>query len=142
MVRKLRKFALLAFILLLLPSALAESGAQSAIDLTGVCNAVIALLGALVTYRLIPWIKARTTKEQQEMLEAGVRTAVYAAEQLYKTGAVQDRMEYALKWLNQHGYNADRVQVEAAVREMQTNQVEIQEIVVEDDVEVTNDGDT
>ena len=41
------------------------------IDLTTIINAIIALLAALVTYRLIPWIKARTTAEQQDLPTEG-----------------------------------------------------------------------
>lgn len=100
-------------------AALAESAEPAKIDLTGLINAVIALLGLLITYRLAPWLKARTTSEQQQILAAGVRTAVYAAEQLYRTGVIDDRLDYALKWLGSHGYSVDRAQVEAAVREMQ-----------------------
>ena len=52
------------------------------IDLTPIFQAIIALLAALVTYKLVPWIKARTTESQQALLSATVRTLVYAAEQL------------------------------------------------------------
>ena len=138
---------LLLILTMFLSTALAESTAPAHIDLTGICNAIIALLGALVTYRLVPWIRARTSKEQQEVLEAGIRTAVYAAEQLYKTGVVQDRLDYALKWLDGHGYSVDRAQVEAAVREMQVNRWQWQELVAEttaetmtETTEVKNDG--
>ena len=51
------------------------------IDLTPIFEAILALLAALVTYKLIPWIKARTTAEQQSLLAATVKTLVYAAEQ-------------------------------------------------------------
>lgn len=127
----MRKRVVLLMALLLLAAtaaasgALAESAAPAQIDLTGLCNAVIALLGALVTYRLVPWLKARTTAQQQEMLQAGIRTAVYAAEQLYKTDVIADRLDYALKWLGSHGYSVDRAQVEAAVKEMQLNRLEL-----------------
>lgn len=129
---------------LLLPAALAESeaAAPAQIDLTGLFNAVIAVLGALATYRLVPWLKARATKEQQEMLSAAIRTAVYAAEQLYKTGMVQDRLDYALGWLDMKGYSVDRAQVEAAVWEMQANRLDIAvEDTVEVETEATDDGD-
>ena len=56
------------------------------IDLTGIVQAILALLAALVTYKLIPWIKARTTESQQAVLMATVRTLVYAAEQLFGAG--------------------------------------------------------
>ena len=35
------------------------------INLTPILQALIALLASLITYKLIPWIKARTTAEQQ-----------------------------------------------------------------------------
>ena len=44
------------------------------IDLTPIFEAILALLAALVTYKLIPWIKARTTAEQQSLLAATVKT--------------------------------------------------------------------
>ena len=109
---------------MLASAALAESAEPARIDLTGLINAVIALLGLLITYRLAPWLKARTTSEQQQILAAGVRTAVYAAEQLYRTGVIDDRLDYALKWLGSHGYSVDRAQVEAAVREMQLGMID------------------
>ena len=111
--------AVMAIALMLTTAALAESAEPAKIDLTGLINAAIALLGLLITYRLAPWLKARTTSEQQQILAAGIRTAVYAAEQLYKTGVIDDRLDYALKWLGSHGYSVDRTQGEAAVREMQ-----------------------
>ena len=93
------------------------------IDLTPIFEAILALLAALVTYKLIPWIKARTTAEQQSLLAATVKTLVYAAEQLYRTGAIQDRLEYAEKWLESHGYTVDRAQIEAQVKQMRIDSV-------------------
>ena len=54
-----------------------------AIDLTPIFQAIIALLAALVTYKLIPWIKSKTTESQQKNMRALVKVLVYAAEQLY-----------------------------------------------------------
>ena len=34
------------------------------IDLTPVFQAFIALMGALVTYKLVPWLKAKLSSEQ------------------------------------------------------------------------------
>lgn len=104
-------------------TCLAEEGTASGqtIDLTGLCNAVIAVLGALVTYRLIPWIRARTTQSQQEGLTACAKTLVYAAEQLYRTGTIQDRMEYVEKGLAAHGYRFDRAAIEAAVTQLRSD---------------------
>lgn len=38
------------------------------IDLTPVLQAIIALLASWITMRLIPWLKAKTNKQQQEYL--------------------------------------------------------------------------
>lgn len=87
------------------------------IDLTTIINAIIALLAALVTYRLIPWIKARTTAEQQAQLKAAIKIAVFAAEQIFGAGRGDEKMDYALRWLREQGFEVDSRQVEAAVAE-------------------------
>ena len=38
------------------------------IDLTPIITAVIAIIVALITYRLVPWIKAHTNETQQNIL--------------------------------------------------------------------------
>ena len=85
------------------------------IDLTPILQALIGLLAALVTYKLIPWIKARTTVAQQEQLETGVRIAVFAAEQLFGAGHGAEKFDYAIHWLADHGYQVDKGTIEAAV---------------------------
>jgi len=118
---KYRIFARLAVIGLCLwtacwGSAMAEAEqAAAAIDLTGLVNALLALLGAVVSYRLLPWLKANTSRRQMDMACMAISTAVYAAEQLYKNGEIQDRLDYAMDWLRQQGYCIDRIQVEAEV---------------------------
>ena len=87
------------------------------IDLTPIIQAIIALLAAIVTYKLIPWIKAKTTNEQQAMLSATVRTLVFAAEQIYGAGKGAEKLDYVIAELQKKGFTADRAVVEAAVRE-------------------------
>lgn len=88
------------------------------IDLTTIINAIIALLATIVTYRVIPWIKAKTTNEQQAYIRALVKAGVYAAEQIYQTdGMGQKKMEYVKKWLQLHGCDIDVTEIEAAVSE-------------------------
>lgn len=88
------------------------------IDLTTIINAILGLLAALVTYRLIPWIKAKTTNEQQAYIRALVKAGVYAAEQIYRTeGMGRQKMEYVKAWMQQHGYDINVTEVEAAVAE-------------------------
>ena len=87
------------------------------INLTPILQAIIGLLAALITYRLIPWIKARTTATQQETMRAAVRVAVFAAEQLYGAGKGAEKLDYACKWLEDRGYTVSRAEIEAAVYE-------------------------
>ena len=94
------------------------------IDLTPIFQAIIALLAALVTYKLVPWIKARTTESQQALLSATVRTLVYAAEQLYGAGKGAEKLDYVIVGLEKRGFTADRDVIEAAVAE-QLNMVTI-----------------
>ena len=87
------------------------------IDLTPIIEAIIGLLAAIITWKVIPWIKARTTAEQQAMLRATVRTLVYAAEQIYGAGKGAEKMKYVAAQLAAKGYTVDRAEIEAAVGE-------------------------
>ena len=85
------------------------------IDLTPIFQAVIALLAALVTYKLIPWIKAKTTKGQQDNLAAAAKIAVYAAEQIYGANNGNEKLEYARKTLLAAGYDVNTETLRAAI---------------------------
>ena len=98
--------------------AIASIDYSPAIDLTPLFQAVIAFLAALVSYKLIPWIQARTTAQQQEMLRAAVSVAVYAAEQLYGAGAGKEKLMYVKGQLAKKGYKVDVDEIEATVREL------------------------
>lgn len=95
---------------------------MSTIDLTPVFQAIIALLAALVTYRLIPWIQSKTTKNQQEALITAARIAVLAAEQVFGSGRGKEKFNYALAALKAAGFNIDGsiaiAAVEKAVRDL------------------------
>lgn len=85
------------------------------IDLTPIFQAVIALLAALITYKLIPWIQARTTERQQKNIAAAVRMAVYAAEQLYGAGQGEEKLQYAIEALQKAGFRLDKDMIRAAI---------------------------
>ena len=120
MKRLLMLFLILA---LMLPFvAMAEAGEPSpmigGIDLTPIFQALIALLASLVTLKVIPWIQARTTAQQQEMLRAAVSVAVYAAEQLYGASSGKEKLMYVKGQLAKKGYHVDIDEIEAAVRDL------------------------
>lgn len=88
------------------------------IDLTDIIQAVIALIVALITYKVIPWIKSKTTESQQAVLMATVRTLVYAAEQLYGAGKGDEKLAYVKQKLEEKGFDVDIDAIEAAVKEI------------------------
>lgn len=85
------------------------------IDLTPIINAIIALIAAVIAYKVVPWIKAKTSNEQQALLEATVRTLVFAAEQIYGAGNGNEKMQYVSDKLKEKGFNVDVDAIEAAV---------------------------
>ncbi len=92
-------------------------------DITPVVNAVIALAAALVTAFVIPWIKSKTTAAQREEIEAWVRIAVTAAEQIYSgAGKGKEKKKYVLDFLAEKNLKIDEesvdLMIESAVKEM------------------------
>ena len=92
------------------------------LDLTPLFQAVIALLAALITARLIPWIKSKTNANQQESLITAARIAVLAAEQVFGSGQGREKLRYALDALKKAGFNLDETiaaeAIEKAVRDL------------------------
>ena len=88
------------------------------IDLTAIIEAFIALLAAIITYRIIPAIKAHTTEKQQALITAAIRTAVCAAEQLYGAGAGAEKLKWVMDELESKGFTVDLNRIEAAVGEL------------------------
>ena len=85
------------------------------IDLTQIIEAIIALLAALITYRLVPWIKARTTDAQQKNIATAIEVFVFAAEQIYGSGKGHEKLAYVRRKLNESGFEVDVAQIEACV---------------------------
>lgn len=93
------------------------------IDFTPIIQALIALIASIITVWVIPWIKAKTTNEQQAGIRATIRTLVFAAEQLYGAGNGEAKLEYVLDQLRGKGIYVDRFEVEAAVKENLNNYI-------------------
>ena len=85
------------------------------INLTPLIEAIIVLLSALITRRLIPMIKAKTSYENQKRMLAVVDILVYSAEQLYGAGHGEEKLAYVEEELLKRGYEIDRAAIEAAV---------------------------
>lgn len=77
------------------------------IDLTPLINAAILVLAALAMRYLVPWIRSKTTAEQREDLLFWAGIAVDAAQQLFYQSDGATRLEYALKYLADKGFDVE-----------------------------------
>ena len=95
-------------------------------DLTPIIEAVAALIGVVITCILVPFIRSKTTAEQQKEINAWVKIAVSAAEQIFKgSGRGEEKKQYVIAWLKERGFTVDENEldalIEAAVYELNTN---------------------
>lgn len=84
-------------------------------DLTPVINAFIALIAALITAFVVPWIKRNTSAKDREELLKWVEIAVMAAQQLYHQLDGSKRKEYVLDFLREKGYDVTSTEVDNAI---------------------------
>ena len=99
------------------------------INLTPIIQAIIGLLGAIITYYLIPWLKQNLSASKYQMLQAVIRSLVYAAEQLYGSGKGEEKLRWVQEQLAMRCYEIDRTAIEAAVGEMNFGGIEIESVV-------------
>jgi hypothetical protein len=103
-------------------------------DITTIVEAVAALIAAIITAFVVPYIKSRTTTNQQQQINAWVRIAVTAAEQIYAgSGRGEEKKAYVIDWLRKHGVTVDESKldalIEAAVFELNKGLLTIGEVV-------------
>lgn len=84
-------------------------------DLTPIINAVVALIAAIITAFVIPWIKCKTTAQDRETMLAWVEIAVAAAQQLYHDLDGAARKEYVVNFLAEKGYSIDDAALDNAI---------------------------
>lgn len=78
------------------------------IDLTPIMEAIIALVAAVITAFVIPWLKGKIDADKLEKIELWVTVAVEAAEQLYNgTGRGEEKKAYVVKFLQEKGFTLD-----------------------------------
>lgn len=116
-------FAMLMVMVSVFPIAAFAETVAPTVDLTPLLQALLALLAALVTGKLIPWINSRTTERQQANLTALANTFVYAAEQVFGANKGAEKLAYVRAGLQAKGYDVDDkavlAAIEAAVKQMQ-----------------------
>lgn len=92
-------------------------------DYTQIILAIIALLGAIITTFVVPWIRRKLTESQQRDLQFYLRILVAAAETLFSSeGVGAEKKQWVIDQLARYGihFDADLVSdaIEAMVREL------------------------
>ena len=94
-----------------------------ALDITSIVQAIFALVAAIVTAVVIPWIKSKTNAQQQEEIKQWVKIAVAAAEQIFVgQGRGEEKKQWVLEFLSKYNLKVDPdaidAMIEAAVWEL------------------------
>lgn len=84
-------------------------------DITDIIECVIALLSAVISAFLIPYLKTQLSETKQAKLSFWVRTAVRAAEQLFGSKTGQQKKEYVVAFLLSKGIVVDVDEVTALI---------------------------
>lgn len=84
-------------------------------NITPIINAVIALIAALVSAFVIPWIKKKAAACDLEQMQSWTRIAVAAAEQLYTALQGDVKKQYVMKYLAEKGYNVSDEDIENTI---------------------------
>lgn len=77
---------------------------------------IITIIGALLTYFVIPWLKTKTTKEKLGEIEKWVAVAVAAAEQMKAAGLIQtNKKEHVLEFIRDKGITITDEELDALI---------------------------
>lgn len=85
------------------------------IDITTLLNAIIALLAAIITTFIIPWVKSKVGNEKMTDFLRWVEIGVLAAEQLYTDFDCEAKKAYVISLLNEKGFKFTESEVDAAI---------------------------
>lgn len=77
-------------------------------DLTTIIEALAALIAAIISAFVIPWIKSKTSVAQFEKFKLWAEVAVEAAEQIYTgSGRGAEKKQYVVEFLQEKGFKID-----------------------------------
>lgn len=76
-------------------------------DYTQIISAVIALISALVSAFLIPWLKTKIDANKLQTIKTYVEIGVKSAEQLYAATDGEEKKAYVINFLAEHGIRFD-----------------------------------
>ena len=88
-----------------------------------IIKVIIPILGAILTYVVVPLIRKKVDREDLEYIYSWVTVAVRSAEQMHKAGLITiPKKEYVVEYLQSKGFNISKEDldnlIEAAVKEL------------------------
>ncbi len=84
-------------------------------DYTKIITTFLALVSALVSAFLVPWLKEKIGSEKLKKWQSVVEIAVRAAEQLYRSDQGQEKKAYVLQYLASKGIRFDDATVDKMI---------------------------
>ena len=85
-------------------------------DITDIILAALALVSVIISTVVVPYIKSKTTAQQQAEINSWVKIAVSAAEQIYVgSGRGAEKKQYVLDWLHQRNITVDETKLDAMI---------------------------
>lgn len=85
------------------------------VDLTPIINGAIALIFALVSAFVIPWLKNKLSDHNYQMLANMISVGVRAAEMIFGAGKGAEKKAYVLDLLANSGFAVDLDSVDAMI---------------------------
>lgn len=84
-------------------------------DFSVIFEAILALIAVIITGYLVPYIKSKTSSEEQSTITAWIDVAVAAAEQLFGSGTGTEKLEYVQNYLEGLGIEVSTAEIESSV---------------------------
>lgn len=86
------------------------------IDITNIISTGLALIIALISTFLIPWLKNKVSAEKFEQIKEWTKVAVQAAEMIYNgVGRGEEKKTYVINYLNSKGFKVDTTTIDALI---------------------------
>lgn len=85
-------------------------------DITPIVQVLIALIGAIITFIIVPWIKFKTSVQEQEQIRQWIQIAVSAAEQIFVgQGRGEEKKKWVLDFLSKYNLKIDLDAINAMI---------------------------
>ena len=113
--------AIVCLALVFLPlAALAEATPSDTalVNLTPLINAALLVIAAIITKKLVPYLKERLTDSQFRNMISLLNVAVYAAEEFFPEGHGDEKLAMVQEYMKKKGFNVDIEAIKATVNQM------------------------